>query len=146
MFNRLFSKISRFNLTEHLPYIGLPVNAWRIKQSLAVRRVLKYSNIDFVIDIGANRGQFVSFLRSIGYKSNVLSIEPLPELVKFLRCRSKYDPYWEILPVAVDVSHSNRQFNLMKSDKFSSFLNLTTFLSLIFPIRTQLLIVSLFKQ
>lgn len=123
MLKRIFSKLARFNPSEHLPYIGRPDNAWRIKQSLAVRRLFKYCNIDYVVDVGANRGQFVSFLRSsIGYKSNVLSIEPIPELVNILRSKSKYDSHWEILPVAVDVSQSKRQFNLMKSDTFSSFL------------------------
>lgn len=43
---------------------------------------LKKFEIDLMLDIGANQGQFASEIRSVGYKGQVVSFEPLSDAHK----------------------------------------------------------------
>jgi len=57
---------------------------------------LKQFNIDLVLDVGANIGQFASFLRNNGYTGRIVSFEPLSEAYAELKKSSSQDPLWEI--------------------------------------------------
>jgi len=52
--------------------------------------------IDLVIDIGANDGQFANELRSGGYSGNIVSFEPLTSAHERLSQMSKSDPFWDV--------------------------------------------------
>jgi len=54
--------------------------------------------VDFVFDIGANIGQFSSELRSVGFRGNIVSFEPLPDAFKRLSSLSAPDSSWQIHP------------------------------------------------
>lgn len=47
------------------------------EEKLAAARQLVLQNCDFIIDIGANNGQWIADVRRRGYKSQALCIEPL---------------------------------------------------------------------
>jgi len=52
-------------------------------------------NIDLILDIGANKGQFVSEIRDRGYRGRVVSFEPLSQAHRELLNASASDPLWE---------------------------------------------------
>ena len=58
----------------------------------------KKFGIDLVLDVGANRGQFVSDIRSGGYRGQVVSFEPLSDAHSKLLQASTGDSAWEAYP------------------------------------------------
>lgn len=64
--------------------------------SLQLWRSLEYFNIDTVLDIGANVGQFACDLRTAGYYGNIVSFEPLPDAHQMLVKASTADALWDV--------------------------------------------------
>jgi len=67
--------------------------------------VLAWHEIDLVLDVGANVGQFGAALRSVGYRRRIVSFEPLSEAFEGLAPATAGDPLWEALPVALGATH-----------------------------------------
>ena len=59
-------------------------------------RGLQHFNVDLVFDVGANIGQFASELRSVGYKGDIVSFEPLSDAHKSLSACAKGDAKWQV--------------------------------------------------
>ncbi|MCG8613062.1 MAG: hypothetical protein MI864_21340, partial [Pseudomonadales bacterium] len=81
--------------------LGLCVIAkWRLDSLLLenrLRRILFEYEIDCVLDVGANVGQYRDFLRNrVGYQGPIISFEPDPENVARLKQLSAKDPKWII--------------------------------------------------
>ena len=55
-------------------------------------------NIDLVLDVGANRGQFAAEIRRQGYAGKIVSFEPLSAAYTQLQQASMQDPMWEVGP------------------------------------------------
>lgn len=52
--------------------------------------------IDLVLDVGANEGQFAKSIRSSGFMGEIVSFEPLSNAYKLLQKNSKKDRKWAI--------------------------------------------------
>lgn len=59
---------------------------------------LRKFEIDLVLDVGANQGQFASEIRSGGYTGNIVSFEPLSGAHSKLQQVSRGDPKWDVYP------------------------------------------------
>ena len=59
---------------------------------------LQKFEIDFILDVGANAGQFVTEIRSGGYMGNVVSFEPLSSARSALQKAREGDLKWEVYP------------------------------------------------
>ena len=57
---------------------------------------LKKFNIDLILDIGANRGQFASGIRSVGYTNKIISFEPLPDAYQLITKAASSDKLWSV--------------------------------------------------
>ena len=57
--------------------------------------------IDTVLDIGANEGQFATKLRKIGYKGKIISFEPLNKVFDILKKNSDNDKEWQTMNIAI---------------------------------------------
>lgn len=123
VFNRLKQKIAQ--LLDRRGYTILPNwqrNTWHMAAYL--RRLFRELNIDFVIDVGANRGQYHDFLRDqVGYTGSILSFEPIPDLVTELQQKAASDPAWTVKGCALGEERTTTKFNIMKNSEFSSFNN-----------------------
>lgn len=99
---------------------------WRLEkypQTEFLRRFLRLLEIDCVLDVGANRGQFHDFLRNdVGFDGLIVSFEPLPSLADLLASRRQSDPAWVIQTYALGETNGNAPFNVMASNTFSSLL------------------------
>jgi FkbM family methyltransferase len=63
-----------------------------------VSTLLKEGQVNLVIDVGANCGQFAGWVREIGYRGSLLSFEPLLEAHERLSKAARGDPFWTVAP------------------------------------------------
>lgn len=59
---------------------------------------LEKMGIDLVFDVGANAGQFGSEMRSVGYRGELVSFEPLADAHSKLQAAAKQDSKWHVHP------------------------------------------------
>jgi len=57
---------------------------------------LQLVDIELVVDIGANIGQFAEGLRVVGYTGRIVSFEPLSKAHRLLLAKSRSDPRWTV--------------------------------------------------
>lgn len=58
-------------------------------------KLMRHFQVDLVLDIGADTGEYVAKLRRYGYEGWVVSFEPLPSSFAELRYNAGTDPLWE---------------------------------------------------
>lgn len=86
---------------------------------------LRRMSIDCVLDVGANKGQYATSLRQIGYDGEIHSFEPIPEDFAILQERAASDSRWHTHNYALGRVEEAREFNLIGGGDdtfFSSFL------------------------
>jgi FkbM family methyltransferase len=84
-----------------------------------LQRLLSILNIDCVIDVGANRGQYGRWLRSLGFGGLIVSFEPNP--TAFAKLQQHASENWLCFPFALGSEEAELPFNIMADDVFSSF-------------------------
>jgi FkbM family methyltransferase len=106
--------------------LGCDIHEYSMPESHLLRaglsEIFAAHQINCVIDVGANHGQFGDFLRQIGYIGRIVSFEPVSSNFKLLAQRSKNDPAWHVHNLAAGAANQILGINVMKSDLFSSFL------------------------
>jgi FkbM family methyltransferase len=86
-----------------------------------LKRLFEHFSFDFVFDVGANNGQYARLLRKeIGFGGHILSVEPIPDIVRKLTEKSRHDPHWSIHEAALDSTPGSADFNIMVGHEFSS--------------------------
>ena len=63
-----------------------------------VSTLLKEGQVNLVVDVGANSGQFAGWVREIGYRGRLMSFEPLLEAHQRLSRAARRDPFWTVAP------------------------------------------------
>ena len=76
-------------------YLGLDIVKYSPGPSEVCWWITKY-DIDLVLDVGANIGQFANSLFKMGYEGSVLSFEPLSREYEELLSRSRSNPKWMV--------------------------------------------------
>ncbi len=90
---------------------------------LHLKKLFALLQVDLVLDVGANIGQFYDFLRQqVGYDGRVISFEPIQAHVDALRGRAQHSPNWAIEGYALGATEGTAKLNVMKESVFSSFL------------------------
>jgi FkbM family methyltransferase len=91
--------------------------------SAHLERLFQDLDIDCVLDVGANVGQYRDFLREkVGYAGSIISFEPIARNVETLQQRARVDGKWQVEGYALGSRSEVKHFNVMRSDVFSSFL------------------------
>ncbi|HEU0153892.1 MAG TPA: FkbM family methyltransferase [Arenimonas sp.] len=77
---------------------GLDVTRYRPQSTELgrLRAMLSHHQVDMVLDVGANAGQFANGIRRVGYSGQIISYEPLAEPHALLMEASKQDPAWHV--------------------------------------------------
>lgn len=84
--------------------------------------VLVNKEIDCVIDVGANSGQYGEYLRELGYKGYIVSFEPVGVVYEILKAKCERDDKWSCYQIALGDKDEDKVINVYKSTVFSSFL------------------------
>jgi FkbM family methyltransferase len=87
-----------------------------------LKKLIDLYQIDLIIDVGANKGQFGQLIRKLGYKGDILSFEPVLSSFELLKDRSKNDPKWEVFQLGLGDKKEQREINTFNSSDFSSLL------------------------
>jgi FkbM family methyltransferase len=97
-------KLLKKTIKNFLHYLGFEV--YRYDPSAAefgrFSNALRMFEIDLVLDVGANEGQFGEGLRASGYKGDIVYFEPLKLAHLNLLKISKRDPRWHVHPRAAE--------------------------------------------
>ena len=117
-------KQSVLRVSRSLGYDIVPLREMKERDlALHLREVLRRLDIDCVLDIGANVGQYHDLLRNkVFYDGMIVSFEPVARHVETLRERSRDDHNWHIEGYALGSHDGTLPLNVMVSDQFSSFL------------------------
>jgi FkbM family methyltransferase len=110
----------RFDDYEHhlLRYLGEEHVAWLLQQL----------DVNVVLDVGANLGQFARRLRRDGYAGRIVSFEPVPHIADRLERAAADDPDWHVLRYAVGESDETREINVgVGQGRYSSLLPVSDF-------------------
>ena len=83
---------------------------------------LRSRNIDLVIDVGANVGQYAASLRKDAYAGWIVSFEPVAAAYEDLTALASKDPRWKTFNMALGDNEGVAKINVSHSRVFSSIL------------------------
>ena len=92
----MLRKIFKYLVNYFLKYFNLQINKITLSNNFYyhIVQTLKNYDIDLVIDIGANEGQFAKKIIDYGFKNKIISFEPIKKVNKILRSNSKNHQNW----------------------------------------------------
>lgn len=85
-------------------------------------RLLRNYQIDVVLDVGANTGQYAKQIRDLGYKGQIVSFEPVASALVELREAARQDANWLIREHACGAIDGIQPINVAANSQSSSFL------------------------
>lgn len=96
-----------------------PADDWGLHKAassnLCARHVADFLTnyeVNCVLDVGANKGQYGKQLRDFGYRGRIVSFEPVPEALARLQKTAERDPDWSVHPFALGRSESVESMHL----------------------------------
>ncbi len=109
----------RMNMFQHEmgSYLGGEHLAW----------LLRRLEVNVVLDVGANVGQFGRRLRRLGYRGRIVSFEPVPDTVRRLRRAAAGDPEWHVHACALGDADRSEEINVVRGSTMSSLLPSSSF-------------------
>lgn len=87
-----------------------------------VARMMASRGIEYVLDVGANEGQYAALLRSYGFRGQIHSFEPLTDAAARLGRRSARDPRWHAHQFGLGAEAGQTQINVAANSFSSSLL------------------------
>jgi len=87
-------------------------------------RLIQFYEIDLVLDVGANRGQFGKEMRGLGYHGKIVSFEPVSSAYDILISVAKNDPSWETHHLALGDEDRISTINVSGNSYSSSLLGM----------------------
>jgi len=88
-------------------------------------KFLNSRQIDLVIDVGANKGQYAKEIRKAGYKGRIISFEPVTETFNQINAASRNDDLWDVRKMGVGAAKGSATINISRNSVYSSFLDQT---------------------
>jgi FkbM family methyltransferase len=85
-------------------------------------RLLSRLQVEQVLDVGANTGQYAQSLRAAGFSGRIVSFEPLPDAYREVLKSSAGDDRWEAHNVALGAADGEVEFNVSRDGVCSSVL------------------------
>jgi FkbM family methyltransferase len=78
-------------------------------------------NINCVLDVGANKGQFARMIRRTGFDGRIISFEPVSQNFALLTEQMAGDSNWQGHQLALGASDGEAEINVTQKSVFSSF-------------------------
>lgn len=120
----LKSRLKRFLLPRLRARGHLLVPEWRLPDiplEEHLRALIARYEVDVVVDVGANFGQFHDTVRTeVGFTGPIVSFEPVPKFRAQLEARRHTDSAWIVEPYALGSTHERAVIHVMESPGLSS--------------------------
>jgi FkbM family methyltransferase len=100
-------------------------NAWFSYLSI-VRSIIEDYQIDLIIDVGANKGEFALELRNF-YKGPLISFEPVPHIFELLRNNASNDKNWYTFNYGLGDESKQQYINIYEKSTFNSLLEMNKY-------------------
>lgn len=84
-------------------------------------RLLSELDVELVLDVGANTGQYASLLRDAGFSKRIVSFEPVASSFSTLEAQAAGDSDWSAVCVALGAQDKSATMNVTESSVLSSF-------------------------
>jgi FkbM family methyltransferase len=84
--------------------------------------LLSREQINALVDVGANQGQYALRMRAIGYAGRIESFEPGSDAFELLKREARSDPLWNVHKTALGAERGNAQLNISQDSVSSSLL------------------------
>ncbi len=91
-----------------------------IRKAPLVVDFLRSRQVDVVLDVGANVGQFAGELRAMGYGGTIVSFEPLRSAFEALEAAAAKDPAWTVRNLALGAEAGVATLNVTDHSALSS--------------------------
>jgi FkbM family methyltransferase len=88
---------------------------------IEIKSIIKECNIDLVVDVGANEGQFALRMRSF-YPGELFSFEPVSSVFTKLAATATADPRWHVNRMALGSQDGSQTIHVSDQTVFSSLL------------------------
>jgi FkbM family methyltransferase len=89
----------------------------------ALDAVLRSRDINCVIDVGGNRGNFGQLVRALGYTGRIVSFEPSPSTLPALSAVAARDAQWEVRRIGLSAEPGTAELILHKGSELDSLLS-----------------------
>lgn len=87
-------------------------------------KIIKKFEIDVILDVGANSGQYGRYLRNIGYAKHIISFEPMKTAYEKLSKVCEKDKMWFCENVGLGASKTEAVIHIAKNSQSSSLLEM----------------------
>lgn len=85
--------------------------------------LLNHHNIDVLLDVGANIGQYAAEMRTLGFKGQIFSFEPMSKAFEKLNKLASKDPLWQVFPFSLGERDGKATLNIAANSVSSSLLD-----------------------
>lgn len=113
---KLIQKILRKN--------GFQISQFPDEDSAIRMKMMGHFNIDTLLDIGANTGQYAFKMRTVGYQNKIISFEPLKSAFEGLKVAALNDHNWLVNNYALGDEDTTSTINIANNSYSSSILNM----------------------
>ena len=126
---KLIKQVSRkfgFDIIKYYPTPLEQAKAIKLKTKGAdMLKLLTFHEIDLVLDVGANAGQFANHLFEIGYQGQIVCFEPLSSAYNKLLEASKNNSNWHVAErCAIGNNNGEIEINISENSESSSILSI----------------------
>jgi len=104
--------------------LGIDVVKYPNRDLRRRKNLLGYFKINKVLDVGANAGQYAQEIKSLGYKGEIISFEPISETYKKLKIKANRDIKWSTYNFALGNKNQEVSINISKNSYSSSIMNI----------------------
>jgi FkbM family methyltransferase len=103
-----------------LDYVKAPIEHWQ-----RIAAMLDDAGVTVLLDVGANEGQYVGYLRNAGWTGRVVSFEPVAAVHATLTANAARDPAWAVAPpMALGAEEGEAEITVSNETDMSSLLPL----------------------
>ena len=89
-----------------------------------LNKLLDHYQVDVILDVGANAGQFAKELRATGYVGRIVSFEPLSSAYAMLKTAADADQNWLAVNIGIGSEDTEAEINISGNSYSSSFLEM----------------------